>query len=162
MILCSISPAAKTKGLVMCNRAARQLNSATGNIKRIFMPVNNLLVARQTLEKRVVPSLLGQLYAREADLGHMMGTNRCTQCMCQQLTPKAKPEVRDILLDCPANGSLNCRQVRIPIISANMLRPAHGDESIILRWIGNRCFFIHLDNFAQDAVFLHDLAQVAR
>src|SRR5216683_198166 len=103
--------------------------------------------ARMFAEKRVVFPLLGQLYSREADLGQVMAANGRPQCMCQQLASKAKPEVRDILLDCPANRSLNSRQVRIPIISANMLRPAHSDESIILRWIGNRCF-IDLDNFA--------------
>src|SRR6266852_4254190 len=103
VVLRPISTASIAKGLIFRLRVCSQLDSVFGDVKCIFVPVNNLLVARKAVEERIRFPLLCKLYFIETDRSPGMSFDRSTQSMCQQLTTQAKSKVGDILLNSSSN-----------------------------------------------------------
>src|SRR5579859_812920 len=120
------------KGLVLGMLIAGQQHGSRWQIEGIFVPVEDLLVSRQSLKEGIGFSGTGERDLKEANLCDGVLPNLGAQCAGQQLAAQADAQNEDILCDCLAQEGLLLLKVAILVILIDMLCAAKRDDGCIV------------------------------
>jgi len=127
----SVCAVAESKRLVRAGGSARQVNGAVGQVERVGMPLEYVLVAVEVATERVPAGRGCGMQAIPADLTHIVGPHGGAQRRGKKLRAEADPQNRYTSRQGFLDGGDLDGQVREALGFIDVHGPAEHDEAVV-------------------------------